>query len=255
MHRALACSSFYSCVFHRHFYCHRQTIKVCWTHACCPSAGCSSIKSIFLWKWVRWGRCGGVEADRKPSAISFIFYSELYKIRDPNSGTPWTGLDWPSDWTDSIWWSARGSSQRIQRFLTRLGKKSPYPSWEGRIPLVFTLTNSQTACLNRDSMRLQIAVQGKLLWWRFLYPCRLTGRSFLGSISKSLHVWGTTRRVQDRCDWDSVCHRSINERKQTGSRCQSITMTTTESTLNSSVLNPPVRFFRRNTWYPHLRKA
>lgn len=65
MHWASVLQLFYGCVFHRHFYSHRQTIKVCWTHARCPSAGCGSIKSIFLWKWVTvsWG---GVEEDRKP---------------------------------------------------------------------------------------------------------------------------------------------------------------------------------------------
>lgn len=86
MHWASACSSFYGCVFHRHFYCHRQTIKVCWTHACCPSAGCGSIKSIFLWKWVAISG-GGVEADKR-NLLRSGFYPELYKIRDPTASHP-----------------------------------------------------------------------------------------------------------------------------------------------------------------------
>lgn len=49
---APACSSFYGSIFPGLFYCHWQTIKVCWTHACCPSAGCGSIKASFCEKQV-----------------------------------------------------------------------------------------------------------------------------------------------------------------------------------------------------------
>lgn len=202
MHRALACSSFYSCVFHRHFYCHRQTIKVCWTHACCPSAGCSSIKSIFLWKWVGGG---GLKQIENPLRSVLFFYSELYKIRDPTAAHPEqvsTDLQ-----TELIQYDgqcrARAREYSLFSQETRSpGKKLPYSSWEGRIPLVFTLANSQTACswmsyksgLTRNSMRHD-RLACKENYMTCFYPCCLTERSFLGSISGSLPVWDTTRRV------------------------------------------------------------
>lgn len=66
----------------RHFYCPWQTITVGWTHGFCPSAGCRSIKSIFLWKWEAVPSPeGGVEVDKTPSAIRFLFWA--HKIRGP----------------------------------------------------------------------------------------------------------------------------------------------------------------------------
>lgn len=51
-----------------------ETIKVCWTHACCPSAGCSSIKSVSLWKWVAvpHSEVGGWRQIENPLRSAFI---------------------------------------------------------------------------------------------------------------------------------------------------------------------------------------
>lgn len=120
MHWASVLQLFYGCVFHQHFYSHRQTIKVCWTHARCPSAGCGSIKSIFLWKWVTisWG---GVEQDRKPRRDEI--YIRLYKTSDLAASHPKKkGLIWPSDWAKmwpdaalaaALWGPNEGLCQRV----------------------------------------------------------------------------------------------------------------------------------------------